>query len=113
MASGIGASLKNRSERAAEAVAPYVKILGPISGGFPGFVNISVAEIAKNLTDAATADVETLKGRLDQLIKETNKRLVIVVDDIDRMDHGEIHAVFQLIKACGDFLRTNLCLGFR
>ena len=112
LASGIGASLKTRPERAAKAVAPYAKMLGPVSVGVAGFVNVSASEIAKSLADAATTDVETLKARLDQLIKETDQKLVIIVDDIDRIDGAEIHAVFQLIKACGDFLRTIYVLAF-
>jgi predicted KAP-like P-loop ATPase len=112
LASGIGASLKTRPERAAKAVGPYAKMLGPVSVGVAGFVNVSASEIAKSLADAATTDVETLKARLDRLIKETDQKLVIIVDDIDRMDHAEIHAVFQLIKACGDFLRTIYVLAF-
>jgi predicted KAP-like P-loop ATPase len=111
LAGGIGQSLKTRRERAAKAVAPYTKILSPISIGV-GVVNVSAAQLTKSLTEAASADVETLKGRLDELIKETKKKLVIVVDDIDRMDRAQIHAVFKLVKACGDFLRTIYVLAF-
>jgi predicted KAP-like P-loop ATPase len=74
LASAIGGSLKTKPERAAEAIAPYARMLGPISVGFHGIVNISAAEMAKSLTDVATADVETLKARLDQLIRETDKK---------------------------------------
>src|SRR6266446_1161508 len=116
LAGGIGQSLKTRRERAAKAVAPYTKILSPVSigVGVPGLgsVNVSTAQVTKSLTEAASADVETLKARLDRLIKETKKKLVIVVDDIDRMDRAQIHAVFKLIKACGDFLHTIYVLAF-
>jgi hypothetical protein len=111
LAAGIGGSIKTRRERAAKAVAPYTKLLGPVSVGAFG-VHVSAAELAKNLAEAATADVETLKGRLDNLIKESKKKLIIFVDDVDRMDRAQVHAVFKLIKACGDFLYTTYVLAF-
>jgi hypothetical protein len=111
LAAGIGGSLKTKRERAAKAVAPYTKLLSPVSLGAFG-VSISAAQIAKSLNEAASADVETLKARLDRLIKETKKKLVIFVDDIDRMDRAQVHAVFKLIKACGDFLHTIYVLAF-
>jgi predicted KAP-like P-loop ATPase len=111
LAGGIGGSIKTKRERAAKAVAPYTKLLGPVSvGAFGG--HLSAAELAKGLAEAASADVETLKGRLDKLIKESKKKLVIFVDDIDRMDRAQVHAVFKLIKACGDFLYTTYILAF-
>jgi len=116
LAAGIGKSLKTSRERAAEAVAPYTKILGPVSVGLGlpgvGSVNVSAAQLTKSLTEAARADVKTLKARLNELINETEKKLVIVVDDVDRMDRAQIHAVFKLIKACGDFLHTIYVLAF-
>jgi predicted KAP-like P-loop ATPase len=116
LADGIGKSLKNRREEVTEAVAPYLRILGSASIGvgvpLVGSVNVSAAQLTKSLLESASADVETLKSRLDKLIKETKKKLVIVVDDIDRMDRKQIHAVFKLIKACGDFLYTIYLLAF-
>ena len=111
LAGGIGGSIKTKRERAAKAVAPYTKLLSPVSVGAFG-VHVSAAQLAKGLAEAATADMETLKGRLDKLIKESKKKLVIFVDDIDRMDRAQVHAVFKLIKACGDFLYTTYVLAF-
>jgi predicted KAP-like P-loop ATPase len=111
LADGIGKSLKNKREQITEAIAPYAKILGSASIGV-GVVNVSAAQLTKSLLESASADVETLKSRLEKLIKETKKKLVIAVDDIDRMDRKQIHAVFKLIKACGDFQYTIYVLAF-
>jgi predicted KAP-like P-loop ATPase len=116
LAGGIGKSLKSKHDRATEAIAPYAKILGSASIGvgvpMVGSINVSAAQLTRSLLESASADVETLKSRLEKLIKETKKKLVIVVDDTDRMDRKQIHAVFKLIKACGDFLYTIYVLAF-
>ena len=111
LAAGIGGSIKTKREQAAKVIAQYTKLLSPVSVGAFG-VHVSAADLAKGLAEAATADLETLKGRLDKLIKESKKKLVIFVDDVDRMDRTQVHAVFKLIKACGDFLYTTYVLAF-
>jgi predicted KAP-like P-loop ATPase len=111
LAGGIGASLKTKRERAAEAIAPYAKLLGPLSVGGLG-VSVSADTLSKNIAEAAMADVETLKTRLENLIQETGKKVVVFVDDIDRMEREQIHAIFKLIKACGDFRRVTYLLAF-
>jgi len=111
LAAGIGGSLARGKERIAKAIAPYAKLLSPVSFGVFG-VSLSPADLAKNIDEAASVDVERLKERLEDLIAETQKKIVVIVDDIDRMDREEVHATFKLIKACGDFRFTTYVLAF-
>src|SRR5205814_9088793 len=78
LAAGIGGSIKTKRERAAEVIAPYTKLLSPVSVGAFG-VHVSAVDLAKSLSEAATSDIETLKARLDNLIKTSRNRLVIFV----------------------------------
>jgi hypothetical protein len=63
-----------------------------------------VAELAKA---KARPDLEELRRRLTEALAEAGKRIVILVDDIDRLDRHETYTLFRLIKACADF--PNIC----
>src|SRR4030095_14332027 len=45
-------------------------------------------------------------------LKDSDVRVVIVMDDIDRLDKDEIQAVLKLVKLTGDFSNTAYILAF-
>lgn len=45
-------------------------------------------------------------------MEETKKRVVILADDIDRLEKEEIHATFRLVKLTADFKFTSYILAF-
>jgi hypothetical protein len=59
-----------------------------------------------------TATIEDLKMRVDHFLSEEKKRVVVVMDDIDRLDRSEVQAVFRLIKLSADFPYTAYVLAF-
>lgn len=68
-----------------------------------------IAEVAEKL---ASTDPETYKERLEKILIDAKKRMVIIMDDIDRLDRVEIQAVFRLIKLSANFSFTTYILGF-
>ncbi|WP_127533318.1 KAP family P-loop NTPase fold protein [Paenibacillus kobensis] len=58
------------------------------------------------------ADINDYRSRLENLLKEQQKRVVIFMDDIDRLDKSEIQTVFKLVKLTGDFAHTTYVLAF-
>jgi hypothetical protein len=58
------------------------------------------------------ADIEVLKERVIEILAKSNKRLVIMMDDIDRLQKSEIQAVFRLVKLSADFPNTAYILSF-
>lgn len=56
--------------------------------------------------------IETLKGRVEKFLIKHSKRIVVVVDDIDRLDAQEIRALFRLIKLTGDLSFVTYILAF-
>lgn len=60
----------------------------------------------------AEASLEELRGRLSEALAKADKRIVVVVDDIDRLDKHETHTLFRLIKACADFPNVCYVLAF-
>lgn len=65
--------------------------------------------ISKTLADVP---LETLKARIEQLLQRTGRKIVIIIDDLDRLEKTEIHAVFRLVKLTADFAYTTYLLCF-
>ncbi len=78
-------------------------------GTFGAIIGKDVSEIGKKL---ATVELETLKSRIDEFLNESDSKLVIFVDDIDRLDKQEIYSLFRLIKLTADFTKTTYILSF-
>lgn len=53
-----------------------------------------------------------LKQRIDEVLLKEQRRVVILMDDIDRLDKYEIQAVFKLVKLSADFSYTAYILAF-
>jgi len=54
-----------------------------------------------------------LKKDLNDLLQKRKKKLIIVVDDIDRLNHKEIKQMLQLVKINADFPNTIYLLPLR
>jgi hypothetical protein len=68
---------------------------------------------AKALGDAiASPGPEEMRQRVEEFLREAQKRIVILIDDVDRMDRNEIQALFKLIKLSADFPYTAYVLAF-
>lgn len=61
---------------------------------------------------ARQSDPEELKSQISEKLRESDQRLIIVVDDIDRLTSEEIRDVFRLVKAVADFPNTIYLLAF-
>src|SRR6267142_2194472 len=99
LADKISATLSTKRE----VVAGWIEVAGRYGAAVDGRAG-KVAELAKA---KARPDLEELRRRLTEALAEAGKRIVILVDDIDRLDRHETHTLFRLIKACADF--PNIC----
>lgn len=57
-------------------------------------------------------DVPALKKTLSQLLIEQKKRILVVIDDIDRLAPDEVRQLFTVIKALADFPYITYLLAF-
>jgi len=60
----------------------------------------------------STVSLEELRDRIGKFLIEQKKLVVIFIDDIDRLDKGEIQAVFRLIKLSASFENVVYVLAF-
>lgn len=56
--------------------------------------------------------ISKLKKEIKNHLSEREKKLVIVIDDIDRLNQSEIRQMFRLVRVNGDFPNTIYLLAF-
>jgi len=71
-----------------------------------------LAKFEKVAISGDRVGLDDLRTRISALLKNVDKRIVVLVDDIDRLDKHEIHTLFRLIKACADFPNVCYVLAF-
>ncbi|MBK4987588.1 AAA family ATPase [Pseudomonas sp. S37] len=99
-------------EKAAALLESYGGILSVISVTVPG-VEINPGEAAKQIGESLSkVSLDKLKDQIDALLGQSGKRLVILIDDIDRLDRQETHAIFKLVKLSASFKYTSYVLAF-
>lgn len=108
LAEKVGKPLKTAGENLGDMLRKYSDVLAPIS-----YLGLSAKDLAKALASARpAADLEKLKGRVEEMLGMFGKRIVVMMDDIDRLDTEEVRAVFKLVKLSADFPNTAYILAF-
>lgn len=114
---------KNNSakiKKIGNAITKYSKILN--AGKFIPIVNTyseivkdsasSAGEFLKNIGKDLEEDLETTKGEINKLLLDVDKKFILIIDDIDRLNKTEIKQIFQMVKSLGDFKNTVYILSF-
>ena len=61
---------------------------------------------------AYSKDLQQAREELNALLAAESRKIIIVIDDIDRLPDTEIRQIFQLVKMLGDFPNTIYVLSF-
>ena len=72
----------------------------------------ALAGASKAYGEAMSKDVVGLRKEIDELLMDAPKRIIVVMDDIDRLAANEIAQLFLILKAVGDFPKTVYLLAF-
>lgn len=81
-------------------LAPLVKL-----GSRMGIAKLS--ELAEK-----AGSLESVKAEISKALAEGRRRVVIVIDDIDRLSAAEMATMFQAVKALADFEYTTYLMAF-
>jgi len=113
IADALGRSAVSYKEKIGKWFAHYASILAPISVSMPFLFEISPGEGMKNLAKAlSSVELEDVRKRIESFLNEEKKRIVVLMDDIDRLDRAEIQNIFKLVKLSADFNHTAYVLAF-
>lgn len=86
----------------------------PLVGGLLASIGKTGAKVASDALNSGTARKGILeqKGVVEELLRKYDKKLLIVIDDIDRLSNDQIRQVFQLVTAVARFPNTIYLLVF-
>lgn len=110
--------IETKGEKVSDLVRNYSWVSAPLEAvkiNLFGVANASlrVEETLKKFAEAKPkADVFVLKERIEKILDESDKKIVVVMDDIDRLDKAEIQSIFRLVKLSADFPNTIYILSF-
>ncbi len=98
------------------AINALAQILRPITTFVPGaeIPRKLIEDAAQTVSHAATdrkQDVDSLRATIDTCLREQS-RVMILMDDIDRLTPSEVAQLFQIVKAVGNFPNTTYILAF-
>ena len=93
--------------------APLVFIpgLAPIAGAVEKAAK-GASAVTKSVGAAHETDLNGIRAEIDKLLSNVPSKLLIVIDDIDRLNSVEIRQIFQLVKVLGNFPNTIYLLAF-
>jgi predicted KAP-like P-loop ATPase len=74
-----------------------------------GLVSFKLGEVT---TVGGEDPLEKQKETINKLLKEFGRRIVIVIDDIDRLDSHETKLIFKLVKMTANFANTIFLLAY-
>lgn len=57
-------------------------------------------------------DISKIKERINYQIREYDKKILVIIDEIDRLENDDIKEIFQLVRALGDFDNMIYLLSF-
>ncbi|WP_280290153.1 P-loop NTPase fold protein [Pseudomonas sp. BN417] len=109
-------ALFNESEllrAAGDLLAQYAGTISKavtISSGIPALD--WVAKPFLKLLGRKPVDVPKMKEKLSDALGKAGKRILIIIDDIDRLTPPEMMEVFKVVKALGDFPNVLYLLSF-
>ncbi len=108
MAFSLNKSFKGLKERAGDLLKKYSDVAG-IFTQYIGYSTESLKNVGEGLSQSP---IEKHREKIDKLILESKKKIVVFIDDIDRLSINEVQTVFKLVKLIADFPNTKYVLAF-
>ena len=101
----------------------YRKLIAPVGAAADLLISGGLFTAAAGLAGAGadrsaeaqaqrSQDVHALRDEIERAIVDSGRRILVVIDDIDRLSSIEIRDVFKVVKATADFPNTRYLLAF-
>jgi len=108
------------AKKAGERLETYAKFFEPFAliptvGSIASTLSKAfkyIGSATKSWGDLKSNDLNAIRTELNELLAKQPHKIIVVIDDIDRLNNTEIRQIFQLIKSLGDFPNTIYLLAF-
>ena len=105
------------AEKAWELIDQYADIFDTASlipgvGPIAAALSKTLVKEANERVEQRSQDLQESKNQIIHKMISENLKIIVSIDDIDRLSEEEIIAVFQLVKALADFPNTVYILAF-
>lgn len=98
------------AKKAAKAIKNYAKVFDALKllPGAHGIADViknvmlSVADSAEGFANEKELDLEGKRRKLEKALLELNSRIIVFIDDVDRLLPGEVIEIVRIIKSVGD-----------
>jgi hypothetical protein len=104
IAHAIEAKLITKTDKAKDAVKSFAPAITSIFGA------VEVGQAISSFIPSI--ELQKLKERIEGELEKAQKRVLILIDDVDRLEKTEIHTLFRLVKLTADFKYTAYILAF-
>lgn len=101
------------SERTRTKLASYLESISPV-GRAMSFLGSDLGEALKETAAIVRGDTsaEHHKEQLEKVLRESDVNVLVVVDDIDRLQPAELLVMFKLIRLVGRLPRVHYLISF-
>lgn len=93
-------------------IGPLLESFGGYFTQFNGFSGAALRLIGAVARSVEQKDLRQIRAQIDDALRKQRKRILVVIDDIDRLQAEEIRQIFSLIKAVTNFPQTIYLLCF-
>ncbi len=115
------AGTKEKMAKGISIAGKAIGLFGHIPIPIIGSISKEVSEIFKEYADVLKGkntktdenkSLMNLKEKINKTLKDSKIKLIITIDDFDRLSQEEIRLMFQVVKVLGDFNHTIYLLLF-
>ena len=112
VASALDKSSKTKKEKVGDLFRDYGTVVGEIAVEAYG-VKFSAGKAVSKLGEKlSTVSLEEKRQHIADMLGTSGKRIVVFLDDIDRLDRIEAQAVFKLLKLTANFEHVSYVMAF-
>lgn len=90
------------------APVPQISLFASIFGKYLEKIGVILDKYA----ELQKLDLDQIKEKLNMQLKSLGKKVIIIIDDIDRLSDEDIKEIFQLVRSIADFENTIYMLSY-
>ncbi|KZE42963.1 hypothetical protein AVW09_07535 [Microbacterium sp. T32] len=97
---------RNRMADLGDAIAPF--------GSLGGLVGVDASGVIGGVSSLVrgASSVETVKGQVEAELQKANRPILVIIDDVDRLDPSELLMLFKLIRLAGRLRNVYYLLAY-